>query len=59
MNLMRGTPLQTQLNDLLNDLEVIYLDLVEGQLWSGIIATPHQSFFLAGNVGDDAKFKDT
>jgi hypothetical protein len=32
MNLMRGTPLQAQLNDLLNDLEVTNLDLVEGQL---------------------------
>jgi hypothetical protein len=59
MNLIRGTPLQTQLNDLLNDLEVTYLDLVGGQLWSGVIATPHQSSFLAGNVDDNAKFKDT
>jgi hypothetical protein len=59
MNLMRGTPLQTQLNDLLDDLEVTYLDLVGGQLWSGVIATPHQSSFLAGNVDDDAEFKDT
>ncbi len=59
MNLMQGTPLQTQLNDLLNNLEVTYLDLVGGQLWSGVIKTPHQSSFLAGNVDDDAKFKDT
>ena len=59
MNLVRGTPLQTQLNDLLNNLEVTYLDLVGGQLWSGVVATPHQSSFLAGNIDDDAKFKDT
>jgi hypothetical protein len=59
MNLMQGTPLQTQLSDLLNNLKVTYLDLVGGQLWSGVIATPHKSSFLAGNVDDDAKFKDT
>jgi hypothetical protein len=59
MNLMQCTPLQTQLNDLLNDLEVTYLDLVGGRLWSGVIATPHQSSFLAGNVDDDAKLKNT
>ncbi len=59
MNLMRGTPLQSQLNDLLNNLEVTYLDQVREQLCSGITATPHQSSFLAGNIDDDAKFKDT
>jgi hypothetical protein len=59
MNIMWGTSLQSQLNDLLNDLKVTYLDLVGGQLWSGITPTPHQSTFLAGNVDDDAKFKDT
>jgi hypothetical protein len=59
MNLMRGTSLQSQLNDLLNDLKVTYLDLVGGQLWSGVTATPHTSSFLAGNFDDDAKFKDT
>ncbi len=59
MNLMRGTSLQSQLNDLLNDLKVTYLDLVGGQLWSGISTTPHQSSFLAGNIDDDAKFKNT
>jgi hypothetical protein len=58
MNLMRGTSLQTQLNDLLNDVKVTYLDLVGGQLWSGVIATPHQSSFLGGNVDNDTKFKD-
>jgi hypothetical protein len=58
MNLMWGTPLQSQLNDLLNNLEVTYLDLVGGQLWSGVTATPHHSFFLAGNIDDDTEFKD-
>ncbi len=59
MNLMWGTPLQSQLNDLFNDFEVTYLDLVGGQLWSSITITPHQSSFLAGKIDDDAKFKDT
>jgi hypothetical protein len=59
MNLMQGTPLQSQLNDLLNNLEVTYLDLVGGQLWSGVTPTPHQSSFLAGNIDDDVEIKDT
>jgi hypothetical protein len=58
MNLMRGTPLQSQLNDLLNNIEVTYLDLVGRKSWSGITATPHQFSYLAGNVDDDNKIKD-
>jgi hypothetical protein len=46
MNLMQDTPLQSQLNDLLNNLEVTYLDLVGGQLCFGVTATPHQSSFF-------------
>jgi hypothetical protein len=58
MNLMRGTPLQYQLNDLLNNLEATYLDLVGGKLWSGVTATPQQSSYLAGNIDDEKKIKD-
>jgi hypothetical protein len=58
MHLMWGTPLQSQLNDLLNNLEVTYLDLVGGQLWSGITTTPHQSSFLVDSIDDDTKIKD-
>jgi hypothetical protein len=57
MNLMRGTPLQSQLNNLLNNLEVTYLDLVREKLWLGITATPQQSSFLAGNIDDENKLK--
>jgi hypothetical protein len=58
MNLMRGTPLQSQLIDLLNDLEVTYLNLVGGKLWSDITATPKQSSFLACNVDDENEIKE-
>jgi hypothetical protein len=45
---MHGTTLQSQLNNLLHDLEVIYLDLVGGNKWAGIIATPSKSSFFNG-----------
>jgi hypothetical protein len=46
-NIMRGTSLQSQLNNLLNDIEVTYLDLVGGNSWLGIAAAPTQSSFTA------------
>jgi hypothetical protein len=46
INLMHGTTLQSQLNNLLHDLEVTYLDLVGGNKWAGIIATPSESSFF-------------
>ncbi len=46
-DIMRGTSLQSQLNNLLNDIEVTYLDLVGGNSWLGIAAAPTQSSFTA------------
>jgi hypothetical protein len=44
---MQVTSLQSQLNNLLNDIEVTYLDLVGGNSWLGIAAAPTQSSFTA------------
>jgi hypothetical protein len=44
---MQGTSLQSQLNNLLNNIEVTYLDLVGGNSWPGIAAAPSQSSFTA------------
>jgi hypothetical protein len=44
---MRGTSLQSQLNNLLNDIKVTYLDLVGGNSWLGVAAAPTQSSFTA------------
>jgi hypothetical protein len=55
MNLMQGTPLQSQFNNLLNNLKVTYLNLFGGKLWSGITATPQQSSFLDENEIKDAQ----
>jgi hypothetical protein len=46
INLMQGTTLQSQLNNLLHDLKVTYLDLVGGNKWAGRIATPSKSSFF-------------
>jgi hypothetical protein len=46
-DIMRDTSLQSQLNNLLNDIEVTYLDLVGGNSWLGIPAAPTQSSFTA------------
>ncbi len=58
MNLMRGISLQSQLNNLPNDLIVTYLDLIGGKLWSDVTPTPQQSSLLAANVSDENKIKD-
>ncbi len=58
MDTMKGTSLQSQLNSLLHDLEVAYLDLVGGKLWAGINATPHKSFFFVGNTNNDDDMKE-
>jgi hypothetical protein len=53
--LFRATSLHTQLVDILNDLESVYLDLVGGELWAGVNATPQASSFKAALAnGDDA-----
>jgi hypothetical protein len=44
---MQGTSLQSQLNNLLNNIEVAYLDLVGGNSWLGIAVAPTQSSFTA------------
>ncbi len=47
--LMKNTSLQNQLNDVLNDLETSYLDLVGEKLWAGINSSPQGSAFIAGS----------
>ncbi len=44
--LMQTSSLQTQHNDVLNDLEATYLDLVGGKLWAGVNSSPTKSAFL-------------
>jgi hypothetical protein len=57
MDLMCGSSLLSQLNNLLSDLEVTYLDLVGGNKWDGITAKPSTSSFF--NKIDDADDEDT
>ncbi len=53
--LFKDTSLHTQLVNVLNDLESIYLDLVGNKLWAGVNATPQVSSFKAALAnGDDA-----
>ncbi len=53
--LFKDTSLHTQLVDVLNALESVYLDLVSGKLWAGVNATPQASLFKAALAnGDDA-----
>jgi hypothetical protein len=47
--LMKNTSLQNQLNNVLNDLETSYLDLVGRKLWAGINSSPQGSAFIAGS----------
>jgi hypothetical protein len=51
--LVNCNSLQSQLNDVLNNLETTYLDLVGGKLWAGVIASPTNSSFVAGSTNDD------
>ena len=44
--LMHSSSLQMQLNDVLNNLEAIYLDLVGGKLWAGVTASPTKAAFV-------------
>jgi hypothetical protein len=47
--------LHTQLVDVLNNLESVYLDLVSGKLWAHANAMPQASLFKAALAhGDDA-----
>jgi hypothetical protein len=51
--LMKNTSLQNQLNNVLNDLETSYLDLVGEKLWAGINSSPQGSAFIAGSGSKD------
>jgi hypothetical protein len=46
-DIMKGKSLQYQLSSLLNDIGVTYLDLVCGNKWEGIVASPASSSFIA------------
>jgi hypothetical protein len=46
-DIMQGTSLLSQLSNLLNNIEVTYLDLVGGKSWPGIAVAPTQSSFMA------------
>jgi hypothetical protein len=50
---MKGKSLQSQLCNLLDDIEMTYLDLVGGNKWDGIVASPVQSSFIANGPHDD------
>jgi hypothetical protein len=53
--LFKDTSLHTQLVNILNNLESVYLDLVGSKLWAGVNATPQASSFKAALAkGDDA-----
>ncbi len=47
---MKNTSLQNQLNNILNDLETCYLDLVGGKLWASIIASTTTLSFFAKSI---------
>jgi hypothetical protein len=53
INLMQTTSLQQQLHNVLNNLKVIYLDLVGSKLWAGVTASPHGSSLMAGTANND------
>ncbi len=53
---MKNTSLPNQLNDVLNNLETSYLDLVGGKLWEGVIASPTRSSFIA-NYNNNEEIK--
>jgi hypothetical protein len=51
--LVQSSSLQTQLNEVLNDLEATYLDLVGGKLWAGVNASPTKAAFVGDQTIDD------
>jgi hypothetical protein len=50
---MKYTSLQNQLNDILNDLETSYLDLVGEKLREGVITSPTRLSFLANHTNNE------
>jgi hypothetical protein len=51
--LLKDTSLHTQLVNILNNLESVYLDLVGGKLWVGVNVTPQASSFKAALANGD------
>jgi hypothetical protein len=51
---MKGKSIQSQLCNLLDDIEMTYLDLVGGNKWDGIVASPVPSSFIANGPLDDS-----
>ena len=51
---MKGKSIQSQLCNLLDDIEMTYLDLVGGNKWDGIVAFPVPSSFIANGPLDDS-----
>jgi hypothetical protein len=51
--IMQSSSLQMQLNEVLNDLEATYLDLVGGKLWAGVNASPTKAAFVGDKSIDD------
>jgi hypothetical protein len=47
---MTSSSLQSQLNDVLNDLKTTYLDLVGGKIWAGAISSPTTYSFVASST---------
>jgi hypothetical protein len=45
--MMQTSSLQSQVNDILTDLEATYLDLIGGNLWAGVNASPAKTVFMA------------
>ncbi len=54
-DIMIKSSLQSQLSILLGDIEATYIDLVGGNKWEGITASPPASSFLASPSVDDAE----
>jgi hypothetical protein len=50
---MKNTSLQNQLNNVLNDLESSYFDLVGEKLWAGIIASPTNLLFVTKSFDNE------
>ncbi len=52
-DIMKKSSLQSQLNILLGNIEATYLDLVGGNKWEGITASPPASSFIASPTNND------
>jgi hypothetical protein len=57
-NIMKKSSLQSQLSILLGDIKATYLDLVGGNKWEGITASPPAFSFIASPTNDDIDERD-